>query len=250
MIKFFRKIRQNLLIENKTGKYFKYAIGEIVLVVIGILIALQLNNWNEIRKSRLEGLALLENLIVDLESDLAYFESLKQEYNGWLDQIDQVLDNVLNQDEVIITEINQYSAGRSSMNFLNVNKISFSEMFNSGKNLKFDNTTIVKDIKNYFQYVETELYKLNSDNEIFLNRLLEANGVTGVNTWQRLYHGQNVDQIDWSWRTNANSELYKAFEGNTLYYKLAIEANLKVIDDLEEKSQALIESISKELDRH
>ena len=47
MIKFFRKIRQNLLMENKTGKYFKYAIGEIVLVVIGILIALQINNWNE-----------------------------------------------------------------------------------------------------------------------------------------------------------------------------------------------------------
>jgi hypothetical protein len=54
MIKFFRKIRQNLLMENKTGKpilsagrYFKYAIGEIILVVIGILIALQINNWNE-----------------------------------------------------------------------------------------------------------------------------------------------------------------------------------------------------------
>ena len=49
MIKFFRKIRQNFLIENKTGKYFKYAIGEIVLVVIGILIALQINNWNDKR---------------------------------------------------------------------------------------------------------------------------------------------------------------------------------------------------------
>ena len=52
MIKFFRKIRQNLLFENKTGKYLKYAIGEIVLVVIGILIALQINNWNEERKDR------------------------------------------------------------------------------------------------------------------------------------------------------------------------------------------------------
>ena len=47
MIKFFRKIRQNLLSEGNTGKYFKYAIGEIVLVVIGILIALQLNNAKE-----------------------------------------------------------------------------------------------------------------------------------------------------------------------------------------------------------
>ncbi len=51
MIKFFRKIRQNLLIENKTGKYLKYAVGEIVLVVIGILIALQINTWKEDRKN-------------------------------------------------------------------------------------------------------------------------------------------------------------------------------------------------------
>jgi len=49
-MKFFRKIRQNLLVENKKGKYFKYAIGEIVLVVIGILIALSISNWNEKRK--------------------------------------------------------------------------------------------------------------------------------------------------------------------------------------------------------
>ena len=53
MIKFFRKIRYNLIEQNKTGKYFKYAIGEIVLVVIGILIALQINNWNSIRNDRL-----------------------------------------------------------------------------------------------------------------------------------------------------------------------------------------------------
>ncbi|NNL82776.1 MAG: hypothetical protein HKP28_05265, partial [Winogradskyella sp.] len=46
MIKFIRQIRYNLISENKTGKYFKYAIGEIILVVIGILIALQINNWN------------------------------------------------------------------------------------------------------------------------------------------------------------------------------------------------------------
>ena len=50
MIKFFRKIRQRLLTENKFSKYLLYAIGEIILVVIGILIALSINNWNEKRK--------------------------------------------------------------------------------------------------------------------------------------------------------------------------------------------------------
>ena len=47
MIKFFRHIRQRLISEGKTEKYFKYAIGEIILVVIGILIALQINDWSQ-----------------------------------------------------------------------------------------------------------------------------------------------------------------------------------------------------------
>ena len=62
MIKFFRHIRKSLLMENKTSKYFKYAIGEIVLVVIGILIALQINTWNENRKEKLEESSILQNL--------------------------------------------------------------------------------------------------------------------------------------------------------------------------------------------
>ncbi len=54
MIKFFRKIRLNLLSTGKTVKYFQYAIGEIILVFIGILIALQINNWNQDRKEHKE----------------------------------------------------------------------------------------------------------------------------------------------------------------------------------------------------
>jgi hypothetical protein len=70
MIKFFRKIRQNLLLESKTGKYFKYAIGEIVLVVIGILIALQINNFNEQRKDSEKEQVVLKQLKEDYETDL------------------------------------------------------------------------------------------------------------------------------------------------------------------------------------
>jgi hypothetical protein len=70
MIKFFRKIRQNVLMENKTGKYFKYAIGEIILVVIGILIALQINNWNEQRKLDTEEQYLLNELMQEFQINL------------------------------------------------------------------------------------------------------------------------------------------------------------------------------------
>jgi hypothetical protein len=74
MIKFFRKIRQNLLMENKTSKYFKYAIGEIVLVVIGILIALQINNWNEFRKERSKEQKILVELHSQFEDNLVQLE--------------------------------------------------------------------------------------------------------------------------------------------------------------------------------
>ena len=69
MIKFFRNIRRNLMSENKTGKYLKYAIGEVVLVVIGILIALQINNWNENRKQHSADLMFLETLKTELTLD-------------------------------------------------------------------------------------------------------------------------------------------------------------------------------------
>ncbi len=66
MIKFFRHIRKSLLMENKTGKYFKYAIGEIALVVIGILIALSINNWNSNRKNSLKEAQFLQSFKTDL----------------------------------------------------------------------------------------------------------------------------------------------------------------------------------------
>jgi hypothetical protein len=70
MIKFFRKIRYDLMEKNKTGKYFKYAIGEIVLVVIGILIALQINNLNESKNLSKREVLLLINLKNEISQDI------------------------------------------------------------------------------------------------------------------------------------------------------------------------------------
>ena len=76
MIKFFRRIRYDLLEKNKTGKYLKYAIGEIVLVVIGILIALQINNWNQQQNINSEEKKILQSLRSELEENIVKFDSI------------------------------------------------------------------------------------------------------------------------------------------------------------------------------
>jgi hypothetical protein len=90
MIKFFRRIRQKLLTDNKFSKYLLYAVGEILLVVIGILIALQVNNWNEARKEVRKERELLSELHTDLDRDLGVLDyqlRLADSIIGALDQL-------------------------------------------------------------------------------------------------------------------------------------------------------------------
>lgn len=74
MITYFRKIRRKLLSEGKLKRYILYAAGEILLVVVGILIALQVNNWNENRKNRITEIQLLKVIKENLTNDIDDFE--------------------------------------------------------------------------------------------------------------------------------------------------------------------------------
>jgi len=74
VINFFRRIRKQLLAENKTGKYLKYAIGEILLVMIGILLALQVNNWNESEKQKNFANKILNAITISIKNNIVYYE--------------------------------------------------------------------------------------------------------------------------------------------------------------------------------
>ena len=91
MIKFFRQIRQDLLMENKISKYFKYAIGEIILVVIGILIALQINNWNISKQDAIFERKILFDLKKSIENDLKQFKETELR----VVRRDQAIDTIL-----------------------------------------------------------------------------------------------------------------------------------------------------------
>lgn len=96
MIKFFRKTRLDLMTKNKTGSYLKYAIGEVILVVVGILIALQINDWNEQRKDSLKEQKILNQLKSEYESNLAQLDEkilMRNEGLGACQRLLQLIDN-------------------------------------------------------------------------------------------------------------------------------------------------------------
>lgn len=140
MIKFFRKIRYDLMEKNNTGKYFKYAIGEIVLVVIGILIALGINNWNENRKNLDGEFVLLQKLkeensinIKSMESDIAYRNELPnilQSFNSYLKTTDLETNN--DSLQYYLSDIfrsTSYTFTQSNLvNYINLDNSNFSEL--------------------------------------------------------------------------------------------------------------------------
>jgi hypothetical protein len=75
MIKFFRKIRYDLMEENKVGKYLMYAVGELILVVVGILLALQISDWSEDHKKAEQRTVLIKALKAELQSDVEKLQS-------------------------------------------------------------------------------------------------------------------------------------------------------------------------------
>jgi hypothetical protein len=92
MIKFFRRIRYNLMETGKTGKYFKYAIGEIVLVVVGILIALSINNWNEQRKASIIEQDLYKRTISDLDHEQISVDEIFIEFKITIEAYNHIYD--------------------------------------------------------------------------------------------------------------------------------------------------------------
>ena len=125
MLKFFRKIRQKLISEGNLRKYLIYAIGEILLVVIGILIALSLNNWNDSKKKKIEERVLLTELMKNLEINITQIK------------------------EDIEWDSGAISSGKIIMNALN-NKISYSDTLGN----HFQNSRLVPN-----SFLTTSSYK-------------------------------------------------------------------------------------------
>ena len=159
MIKFFRKIRQKLLSENKFRKYLTYAIGEIVLVVIGILIALQINNWNENRKIKQSGKEYLKEIYKDLKIEISNIDeilnSLSTQYEGteYVLKVIESKDKIVN-DTLLFTD-NHWAPSRLFIIERDLN--TFDKLKSSGQSGLLENDSLSNLIDRFYKNFDTRI---------------------------------------------------------------------------------------------
>ncbi len=163
MLHFFRKMRNALIPESRFGRYFFYALGEIVLVVIGILIALQVNNWNESRKQRQKELHYLTNIKSDLMLNIVEIDRYIETRNSRTNSAKTVLEYFNGKPLTDLDSFNWHAINVYTwQKFFQIDN-TFQELTNSG------NLSIISNdsIKNSLLDMETLYKKLKYEEEHF-----------------------------------------------------------------------------------
>ncbi|NND52188.1 MAG: hypothetical protein HKN09_05690 [Saprospiraceae bacterium] len=169
MIKFFRKIRYDLMTQNKTSKYIKYAIGEIILVVIGILIALQINNWNERNKEDKLEAEYYCRLLEDVQQDNEQISVLVQRSEERLSASNQAV-RLLLQEDANKAEVGRQIALsiKAIYSDFKPNNSAFEDL-KSGANLNLiKDKNVIKALNTYFNNIESlkSVIKINGQNAV------------------------------------------------------------------------------------
>ena len=257
MIKFFSKIRYNLMEQNKTGRYFKYAIGEIVLVVIGILIALQINNWNSKRQIKENNKIFLNKLIHELELNKKRMARLAFENDKGasslisLEQAIKTCDSImimtyrgLQESDLDFILNNERGAGGS---YLNLHDGTFEELINTGKLYTLGSDSLINAIKSYYKRCEREdLYnKGNSENaESGYEILMDGLGKLEMDYYQ---DSLNFNLKNYPWFLDKTSVKYQNMQMGLNLMQSGQTANFIKMQQIIKYSDSLIVKINAEL---
>lgn len=251
MLVFFKKIRHGLLTENKFSKYLLYALGEIILVVVGILIALSINNWNEDRKEEFLELEYLERILTDLKADTQYFNRQIVEGNEVMDLCYEYIHKayeVQKSKEEYVALVELFTDRTEN---LVVQNSTYSELNNAGKLSIFKN-----------QQVKDSLIALHRDYEYASSRIKEFNDyhsnlLSSVRVYPSKYSKRRAFIFDkpymfnpkeWEYINDPTSEKFRDQEWiNAMFLVKHMEA-MEFHKDLLTKIEFLSKLIEEELD--
>ena len=223
MIKFYRKIRQNLLAEGKTGKYINYAIGEIVLVVIGILIALSINNWNESRKNKLTESEYYCKLLADFELDRQNIAVLYEESEHKIEISKRLLLELNNKNKDKSYLLNNYLQGLRTNAFV-PSRVAMTDIVSSGKLNLLTNDSLKNDLLRYYGELDKLLYQLEINRSKSIERVFLYDD-------HLQFGGQYFEYVEKSlgkeilqtlpvnnWHLDSESKYYKQFQNDLVFF--------------------------------
>ena len=247
MIKFFRNIRKQLAAENKAAKYLRYAIGEIILVVIGILIALGINSWNQDRLSNQQQNVYLNNFKEELTSNIKLLQRIDEQYAVHEEQTakgilllteDFRVSNFLTTDSLISTRWRAFPVGGST----------YEEMKNNGSFYSLHNKELKKQINEHYLKANSYASAFKEMNgmgqNIFNNKDLNALEVLRYRLRQSPI---NLKGIDTSWVHNPNSPIYQGIFKRAMQFETTNRMRRGMIKVIIQSNNDIIESIDNEL---
>jgi hypothetical protein len=239
--------------ENKTGKYLKYAIGEIILVVIGILIALQINNWNENRKAKAYEKTILNEIHSTLKDDLVIFNILEERLREKDTAIDKLL--LARQNKISLSDEDLlYYISRSRWGIVFSYNLGPYEALKSGGLDKIRNDSLRFELTNYYDFSiprAKSFFELTRQ-EFSPLRKIEYNRLKDLGFYEEYFESSINDNGDEGFIPRKNYNLEKYLSESTFKETLLLEAYYKndlwsTLFPLIKRTESLISILEKEL---
>lgn len=241
MLKFWHSNKLHFLYKENLKKYLLYALGEILLIIIGILVALQINNWSNKRNDFQSKISLLHDLKEDLQMDIDWNKTEDSLINAYIPRYDtafKILYTAKTLEE--ITSITSYISIRP--NDLSINNETYQEMINTGKFYLIKNKMLKKTISNYYKRAERAKF--------YIQTIFEKNYEVGYDInlvpFNRIYFGTAA--LDTSWIVKPNSMAFLAVE-RMIDFQIneLLTTRKRQHKELLELGQVLIKLIEKEI---
>jgi hypothetical protein len=232
MITIFKKIRKKMADDNKPIQYARYAMGEIVLVVIGILIALQVNNWNEKQKQNAEFEIVLEQFYNAVKNDTEIFNSFENRINDQIQVIDELLirpDSIANEalphilGYLTVEDVNSYSSETEH----HISNLKYNINNPKQNELSKQITTYVNSINEKIDYIHVErINPLFYDLEI-PEAIWNYNDFGGINEFENdnYYSETDYEKLHVLVRSPKFRAILKTLKSYKLLYKAHVSNN-------------------------
>ena len=255
MIKFFRKIRQNMINEKRVSKYLLYAVGEILLVVIGILIALQINENNDLRKIRAKEIHYLENIRTDLEINILEMDRYIDIRTGYIESANRIIKHFEGEPVTDISAFNEDGVKIYSWQKFYQSNNTFQELVNSGNLALISNDSIknmLLDIESLYKKMKSEEdhYRFDTEKLIYepLYETLDLNPLVSDYAY-RVSNGQSGNNTSLS--IEYFSEFLKNKKLKNGFIMTAMEFGIMngQMSKMKQMSEELIATIDNEIDK-